>query len=227
MWRHDGVRRAVFRSPRRSPIDLSLEDGRTLRWQPSYDSYGYHDLRTLPCPGHRSAFKPLLATDRIALTRAHYGYESEGVVVIRGCDLATHRDRVIAQMPEAYPDDSILTVAGIDRTWVAFTRLELERGDDCSARTVETFDVAGGAHPRPVTLATSTCSGPGLPSPAAGQPLAITARGTPVWISGAQLIAARDGTAVVLDSGGEIAGLRAAGDAVFWTHDGVERSVVP
>jgi hypothetical protein len=219
IYRAEGVRSGL--------VELALEDGRTVRWNGVQQNYGYFDLRERGCPGGRSAFAPLLASDRVALTRAHYGLEDEGTVVIRGCDLLTGRDRVLAELTDAFPDDAELTAIGLDRTWALFWRSSSERQDTCRTEEVEIVDAASGRSPGPIALLTATCGGSRLPPPTPGAPFAVTDRGTAVWLRDAKLIAARDKTAIVLDQGAAIASLHAVGDRVSWTNDGVTRTVIP
>jgi hypothetical protein len=207
---------------------LALEDGRTVRWTGRL-GMRFDDLRPLPCPT-RSRFLPLLTTDLVAVTGAQYGDDGDDftTTVIRGCDLATRRDLVLAQAGEAFPDRHELTVIGVDRTWVLFSREHYSRPEPCATRWVQTVDVATGRRRAPSLLGTSACGAPGVATPAPGTPFAITEHGAAAWIdSGARLLVAVRGEVRELDRAATIADLRAAGDAVTWTHDGTPRSAVP
>jgi hypothetical protein len=80
-------------------------------------------------------------------------------------------------------------------------------------------------------LGTPACGPPGVPTPAPGTPLAITEQGAAAWLVAeagvTRLLVAVRGEVRELDRAASITDLRAAGDAVAWTHDGTPRSAVP
>jgi hypothetical protein len=209
---------------------LRLEDGRTLRWSNRYSTLGFFDLRHRPCPS-RARFRPLLTSDRVAITKAYYGDDEQGATVIRGCDLATGRDLVVAQAYEVFPEPTEVSVVGMDRTWVLVARSDYSRPEPCATRWVQTVDVVSGRRSATGLLSDSSCGGPQIAPPVPGTAFAITDRGAAAWIAldadRPRLIVAVGGTVRELDRAGTIADLRADAEAIIWTHDGSPRRAVP
>jgi hypothetical protein len=234
--RHGGRVVVQRRAGRARPVaattgyGLVLEDRRTLRWTNRDGTQGFFDLQHRACPS-RSRFRPLLSTDRVAITKAYYGDEEQGATVIRGCDLATGRDLVVGQAFEAFPDPHTVTVIGVDRTWVLIARSDYARPEPCATSWVQTVDVAGGRRSGEALLSDSSCNGPGITAPVPGTPFAITDRGAAAWIAGdadqPRLVAAARSTMRELDRAATIADLRADADTITWTHDGIPRRAVP
>ena len=106
----------------------------------------YVDLRRARCPG-RSRFKPLKRTARVALTRASYT-DPYSVVVVRGCDLKTGRDRVLTQAVSRFESSHSLRVVGIDGTSVRFERHEASEGTFCTRTVSFSVDVVSGRRGR-------------------------------------------------------------------------------
>ncbi len=146
-----------------------------------------------------------------------------GSSVVRGCDLETGRDRVILQN---YSDlrSSDLTFHGVFGAWAVFHQAEMWR-DGPGPATLTVVNTRTGK-----SLSGFTYNGeawPRYPVPLNGAPIAVTDQGV--------LAFARDGVlwALVarnqfrkLDEGA-IADLRAEGDALVWTRDGVPRRLPP
>jgi hypothetical protein len=199
---------------------LALEDGRTLRWDDYTGYLGFFDLRHERCPS-RSLYTELARNDRVILTQHDYGPATVFNTVVRGCDTATGRDRLILQsFPEF--DEQVTSLAGLDRTWAVFLQGEVVRYDEDGADPVLTVvDVVTGrrswAH-----------LDPGVSPPSAAAGFAVTDRGALGWLGDGALHALGAGRKIVtLDAGGTLAGLHAEGPALVWTHDGVPRRAVP
>jgi hypothetical protein len=228
-WERGERRRTVART---DGSGLLLEDGRTLRWTKLDGTIGFHDLQHRPCPT-RLRFKPVLTGSRVAITQATYSFDGGDVVtkVVRGCDLVTRRDLVVEQASEESPNTDDVAVIGVDRTWVLFAREEYARPEPCAQRWVQAVDIATGRRTRRSVLGTPACGPPGVPTPAPGSPLAITESGAAAWITTeagvSRLLVAVRGEVRELDRAASITDLRAAGDAVAWTADGVARTAVP
>jgi hypothetical protein len=199
---------------------LALEDGRTLRWTQGFGDLYFFDLRSEPCPS-RSRYHEFARTDRVVLTRSRYGRQDSGHVVVRACDLATGRDHVAAQSYSEYDYESTLDFVGFDRTWAVFTDT-INEFDDGHDSTITAFDAVSG---RGVSYHSEYNGGREYPLPTTAY--AVTDRAVLTWIAGTTLYALAQGQVRTLDSGGALAGLRAEGDAVVWTHDGAPRSVTP
>ena len=202
---------------------LAIEDGRTLRWDETDESFAFFDLRSRPCPS-RSRFRPLASNDRVILTRGVYGEDVDGTTVIRGCDPSTGRDRVLLQN---YTDFSVTTgvrLVGLDRTWAVFVQSSVDRYG--AGPTVLTVADAVTGHRRAATIA-GGADGP-YPSPNAQTGFIVTDAGALAWLADGVLYAlASNNRVVVLDQSAVLAGLHAEGDAVAWTHDGAARRAVP
>ncbi|RKQ90344.1 hypothetical protein C8N24_0145 [Solirubrobacter pauli] len=193
---------------------LALEDGRTLRWLSGDTSYDFFDLHPIDCRS-RSRFTPYARNDRVLLTRAIYRPNHSEVSVVRGCDLATGRDRVLIENDSNIGVASDLTLIGLDRTWAVF-RQDAGDGRGWDVSTLMLADVVTDRSP---VIQRGTF-------PIAGSPFAVTDAGRGAWIVGGTLYATgRDYDVVALDSGGALTDLHAEGDALVWTRDGVLKRV--
>jgi hypothetical protein len=197
---------------------LGLEDGRTLRWEDDGATEHFFDLRREPCPS-RSRYKELARDDRVILTEASYGDSWDGAKVIRGCDPATGRDRVILEGIALFDSADVPHLLGLDRNWAVFLEDSSER--DAVDLVVIVVDGLTG-HTTSVDL--STGAGLAYPPPSVAGGFAVSGRGVLGWLAGGALYAlVGDEHVVTLDAGGVLAGLHAEGDALVWTHDGVPR----
>jgi hypothetical protein len=206
--------------------DLALEAGRTLRWTLPRGTFGWYDLARVACT-RRAGYRIALSTARIAILRRHYGSAGEGVRVLRGCDLRLGRGHVLSQAPDAFPDTDTVEPVAIAGTWAVLVHHRTVRPEPCEQLDVRAIDVARGLGLPWTRLSSLACSPPPLAPPVRGGAVAVTAAGSVAWIAGDALLAATAGKASELDRGGTLAGLRAEGDAVVWTHDGAPRSAVP
>ena len=203
-----------------SAEQLSFEDRITLRWGADGD-YGFYDLPRPAgaCP-HRSRYREIAANDRVRVTQG--SYDEGDSVVLRACMLATGRDRVFAGAFN-FPDGDSLAVTGLYDRWIVLLRASNSRYDPCQGGYRQsTIDARTGRSAR--VIGAPLCgSVPRLLQ--AGDPLAVTARGVPAWLTDGRLLTAAPGRVAEIDRG-NIAALRANGDAVEWTNDGVPRSAV-
>jgi len=203
-----------------SAYRLMLEDG-TLRWDEEYTS-GFFDLRKRDCREGRARYKPYAANDRVRLTRGIYGSSDEGLSVIRGCDLATGRDRVLLQNYATFSYTSDLQLVGIDRTWAVFTQVQYDPRDADS--WIGALTVADAAGDRTFTASYHGSSAGTFPPPRSA---VVTDLGVAGWIAETVLYGLVRGKIVRLDEGATLEGLHAEGDALVWTHNGEPRRLVP
>jgi len=191
---------------------LALEDGRTLRWDDGDFLYAFADLRPVDCR-KRSRYKPWGRNERVLITLGYY----YGSSVVRGCDLATGRDRVILQN---YSDTSRsdLTFHGVIGEWAVFHQAEMWRdGPGPAALTVVNARTGK-------SLSGFTYNGeawPRYPIPLNGAPIAVTRRGVLAYARDNVLWALVARNRFVKLDEGVITDLRADGDALVWTRDGV------
>jgi hypothetical protein len=204
---------------------LTIEDGRTLRWDEGGIAYDFFDLRPAPCPS-RSRYTHYAQNDGVILTRGLYGAQEQlGTMVVRGCDRSTGRDRVILQNYSEFGSESYLSLVGIDRTWAVFLQSVVER-DGAGPTTLTVGDTLTGR--TKVAYLYNGESAPKYPPPTAADGFAVTEGGVLAWMRQGVLYALVETYKIaVLDGGGAIAGVHAEGDAVVWTHDGVPRRVIP
>ena len=193
---------------------LALEDGRTLRWDDGDFLRAFFDLRPIDCR-RRSRSTTWASNEEALVTHAHYF----GSSVVRGCDPATGRDRVILQN---YSDsgESYLTFHGLHGAWAVFHQSVMWR-DGPGASTLTVVNARTGK-----SLSGLTYNGearPQYPIPENGAPIAVTDRGVLAYARDDVLwaLAAHD-TFLRLDQGA-IVDLRAEGDALVWTRDGITR----
>ncbi|RKQ90343.1 hypothetical protein C8N24_0144 [Solirubrobacter pauli] len=193
---------------------LALEDGRTLRWDDGDFLYAFSDLRPIDCR-RRSRYATWARNDRAIVTHAHY-FESS---VVRGCDPATGRDRVILQNYSSLGSSSLLFLDLLGE-WAVFHQAENWKDGPGPA----TLTVVNARTGRSLTgLTYDGENRPHYPIPLNGAPIAVTRRGVLAYARDNVLwaLVARD-RFVRLDEGA-IADLHADGDAFTWTRDGVPR----
>ncbi|MDA0184991.1 hypothetical protein OJ997_32100 [Solirubrobacter phytolaccae] len=198
--------------------NLTLEDGRTLRWLEVDSTYGFLDLRPVGCD-ERSRFHPWASNARVQLSRALYGPHAQiGTTVVRGCDLATGRDRVLIQSVSDFSSTAYLDLIGLDRDWAVFHGSEMwHEGPGPSRLTV--VNVRTG---RATSASTEK-----VPAPLPGDPFAVTERGVTAYVTGGVLYGLVAPDRIVRLDAGVITDLRADGDTLRWTRDGVPMSSVP
>lgn len=211
--------RATRRLADYSGSRLALEGGRTLRWDDGHFLYEFFDLRPVDCR-RRSGYAPLGRNARVLITRTYYF----GSSVVRGCDPATGRDRVILQNYSDINAETYLAFVGLDRAWAVFHQSEYWR-DGTGLAWVTVVDALTGRASTAYTYNGETQ--PRYPAPAADRPFAVTDRGVLGWERDGVLYATAAKQRIVQLDAGAIAGLRADGDALVWTRDGVPRRVVP
>lgn len=192
---------------------LALEDGRTLRWYEGDFFFDFFDLRPIDCR-KRSRYTPWAQNDQVLVTRAQY----HGSTVVRGCDVRSGRDRVLIQNYSDVGAESELTFVGLDREWAVFHQAEYWR-DGGGPATVTVIDARTGRQSSGHTY--NGESVPQYPVPVAGAPFAVTAQGVAGWVRGEALYALVDQDTIVRLDAGAIGDLRADGDALVWTRDGV------
>lgn len=221
--RHGRGGEVALARPRRPPrvldrdaaVHLGLEDGRTLRWSGPLGYHSFFDLRQVRCPS-RSHFVREVQTERVLITRRRY----PGMILLRGCDLATGRDAVLGEQESSSGYEGGMDVIGVDRTWVLLRYyIATVRGDVDTPTEIATADVSTGDQNPPFALN-------GVAEPQAGS-FAITDRGIPIWLAGDRLLALDRKGVTELDRGGTITNIHAVGNAVSWTHDGTPRSAEP
>lgn len=221
----------------RGAVDVTVEDGRTLRWgdPSSATPFTYRDLRPFPaatCP-RRGAFKAVQETPEVLITRADYrGDEREWA--LRACLKATGRDVVVGSGYSREDDSSGPGIAAISGPLVVTTSGEYDRYSGCSDVALRVIDLrTRRTVRRGVVEDDREC----LVEPRKDQALVVTPSGGVAWVSTAldpAVTASQpvvrglraDGTIAVLESpsASPITGLRVQGETVFWTRDGVERS---
>lgn len=126
---------------------FGLEDGHTLRWREVDWTLGLLDLRPVDCrTTPRARFSPYASNDRVVLTQAFYGVNpADGTTVVRGCDLATGRDRVLVQNVTDISVSSALTLVALDGTEAVFTQVENDGEGGGAARRIEVDVITGRA----------------------------------------------------------------------------------
>jgi hypothetical protein len=139
--------------------------------------------------------------------------------VIRGCDPATGRDRVVLEGLASFDSADVPHLLALDRNWAIF----LEDSSERDAVDLVLL-VVDGLTGRAKSIDLSSGAGLLYPPPVAAGGFAVTDRGVLGWMAGGALYAlVGDEKVVTLDQGGLLAGLHAEGDALVWTHDGVPR----
>lgn len=218
--------------------EVRIEDGRTLRLGDG--PFEYVELRPWPggtCP-RRSAFRPVLASPEVAVTSASYSHGGDSGSAIRACLKATGEDPVIgggfgydsgisdgAEVAAVAGARVVLASQGQDRA--GCLRLTVQVHDARERRVVREggrFDASCTVAPNRKTRLVVTPSGGTAwiargPDPGVGGMPGPPGTWTFVWALRG------DGKITELDrTEGAITGLRADGETVLWTRDGVERS---
>ena len=122
---------------------FALEDGHTLRWRELESGLGFFDLRPVDCR-KRARFHPFAGNDRVLLTRALYGpYPYEGTTVVRGCDLAGGRDRVLVENVSNVAVLSELELVSLDGTAAVFSQNESDGETGGVSRVIEVDVITG------------------------------------------------------------------------------------
>ncbi|HWT93848.1 MAG TPA: hypothetical protein VN238_12670, partial [Solirubrobacteraceae bacterium] len=217
-------------------VDVTVEDGRTLRWGDPAGAkpFVFRDLRPFPagaCP-RRSAFATTVQeTPEILITRADYRGD-EGEWALRACEKSTGRDTVLGSGHQRDTDASGPRIAAVSGPIVVTAESDYDRASGCSNVVLRVLDV-----PARRTVRTGRVQDDRgcLVAPREDQPLVVTPAGAVAWISSAYapeqatyVAIVRglraDGTIAELDRGTTITGLRADGETVSWTRDGVAAS---
>ena len=229
------VRRAtgeVERLPVPGGPQLALEDGRTLRWRTSF-AYAYFDLRPIPgdgCP-RRRRFRPAIDAGGVLVTAATYEADEPTMyTVLRACVRGSGRDVVLGTGWAHDDDASLLDVAAASAPFALVTRHAFGKYDGCHEARIATVDLRTGRTVREAVSPGGDLPDPSCPLeprlPRRGDPSVFTAGGGAAWLRDGVLSGLDGARRVVELDRGAIANLRADGNSVRWTRDGVERSAL-
>ncbi len=104
------------------------------------------------------------------------------------------------------------------RPWVVIVETHASKYEPCSILRLRVVDLERGFSGR----SGGTCDDEAV-VPRRGDPLVVTSRGGLAWVRGGVLYRLGGAGSIRELDRGEVTGLRAEGDDVVWTRDGVER----
>lgn len=215
-----------------NPSAIAFEDGGTLRWADGEVplQIGLLDLRP-PAPGpggcpRRSAFTPVRETADVLVTAATYTSRGSTLTAYRACLKRAEADMVLGSGYVGDTDSRVMGVPAVAGTLVVVAEQEQDHYGECEPLEVRVVDLRDGRVIERSDGRYGECQP--LPPPEA---TVVTPSGSVAWVStvtppsGPPQAAVRgiraDGTMAVLAQGGRITGLRADGETVQWTRDGV------